>query len=89
MYVVAVFSVGSWEEPFDSTLYCIRSDQENMIVAGTARYGMARLWDKRSTKPVQVRLKIHSNKVKVTLMRNVAKLGLENKNWGFKIKTAS
>ncbi|XP_013410568.1 F-box/WD repeat-containing protein 4 [Lingula anatina] len=46
--------VAEWEEPYDSAIYCIRSDGYNSILAGTARYGMVRLWDKRMTKPVQM-----------------------------------
>lgn len=43
-----------WEEPHDSTLYCLKSDGDVSIVTGTAYYGMVRLWDKRSLKPVQL-----------------------------------
>ncbi|XP_064603019.1 F-box/WD repeat-containing protein 4-like isoform X2 [Liolophura sinensis] len=45
--------VSSWEEPFDSALYCVQSDQCNVMVTGTARHGMSRLWDKRQTEPLQ------------------------------------
>lgn len=47
-------SVGVWEEPFDYTVYCVRSDGHHSFVTGMARHGMARLWDKRSSKPLQV-----------------------------------
>ncbi|KAK2170861.1 hypothetical protein NP493_1127g00026 [Ridgeia piscesae] len=43
-----------WEEPFDSTLYCVKSDGHNAIVTGTARHGMVRVWDKRCTESVQM-----------------------------------
>ncbi|KAL4232160.1 F-box/WD repeat-containing protein 4 [Mactra antiquata] len=45
--------VASWQEPFDSTLYCIQTDGNVAMVTGTARYGMSRLWDKRKTESVQ------------------------------------
>lgn len=43
-----------WEEPFDSTLYCVQSDGHYAVITGTARHGLVRLWDKRQTRPVQV-----------------------------------
>ena len=46
-----------WEEPFDVTVYCVKTDGNNMFMAGTARYGMSRLWDKRTVQPIQVRFK--------------------------------
>jgi len=46
--------VNQWEEPFDSTVYCMKSDGNNCIVSGTARYGMTRLWDKRMSNYVQM-----------------------------------
>jgi len=42
-----------WEEPFDSTIYCVKSDNDQTFVSGTARHGMARLWDKRAVNPVK------------------------------------
>ena len=54
MFCLHLSSVMKWEEPFDSTVYCVRSDGNHALLAGMARYGMTRLWDKRSTKPVQV-----------------------------------
>ena len=47
-------SVNRWEEPFDSTVYCVRNDGGNSLITGTATYGMTRLWDKRMSNPVQV-----------------------------------
>ena len=47
-------SVCEWEDPFDTTLYCLQSDRDNTIVTGSSRYGMLRLWDKRKIQPVQV-----------------------------------
>ncbi len=44
----------TWEEPFDSTVYCVKSDGNQTVVAGTARHGLVHLWDKRRRKPVQV-----------------------------------
>lgn len=46
--------VYEWEDPFDTTLYCLQSDRDNTIVTGSSRYGMLRLWDKRKSQPVQV-----------------------------------
>jgi hypothetical protein len=46
--------VAFWEEPFDSALYCVRSDGSNAFLVGTARHGMVRLWDKRNKSSVQV-----------------------------------
>lgn len=43
-----------WEEPYDSAIYCLKSDGHNAIVTGTARYGMVRVWDKRKTQHVQM-----------------------------------
>ena len=43
-----------WEEPFDSTLYCVQSDGHYAVITGTARHGMVRLWDKRHSRPIQV-----------------------------------
>ncbi|XP_076016585.1 F-box/WD repeat-containing protein 4 [Genypterus blacodes] len=42
-----------WEEPHDSTLYCIQSDGNHMIASGSSYYGVVRLWDKRQTKCLQ------------------------------------
>uniref|UniRef100_A0A8C6KJ81 F-box and WD repeat domain containing 4 n=1 Tax=Nothobranchius furzeri TaxID=105023 RepID=A0A8C6KJ81_NOTFU len=46
--------VMEWEEPHDSTLYCIQTDGNNMIASGSSLYGVVRLWDKRQTKCLQV-----------------------------------
>lgn len=43
-----------WEEPFDSAVYCVKTDGDCAMLTGTARHGMTRLWDKRATKPVQL-----------------------------------
>ena len=48
------FSVNRWEEPFDSTVYCVRTDGIYSVLTGTATYGMTRLWDKRMPTPVKV-----------------------------------
>lgn len=39
--------VGSWEDPHDSTVYCVASDHNVTVLSGTSRYGVVRLWDKR------------------------------------------
>lgn len=44
-----------WEEPHDSALYCLQSDNNHMIASGSAYYGVVRLWDKRQTRCLQVR----------------------------------
>ena len=43
-----------WEEPFDSAIYCLKSDGGHCLLTGTARHGMVRLWDKRRYNHVQV-----------------------------------
>ncbi|XP_047460063.1 F-box/WD repeat-containing protein 4 [Mugil cephalus] len=45
--------VMEWEEPHDSTLYCIQTDGNHMIASGSSYYGVVRLWDKRQTKCLQ------------------------------------
>ncbi|XP_061601480.1 F-box/WD repeat-containing protein 4 isoform X1 [Cololabis saira] len=45
--------VREWEEPHDSTLYCIQTDKNHMIASGSSYYGVVRLWDKRQTKCLQ------------------------------------
>ena len=47
-------SVMKWEEPFDSAIYCLKSDGGHCLLTGTARHGMVRLWDKRRYNHVQV-----------------------------------
>jgi len=48
-------SVSSWEEPFDSALYCVKSDGgSDAFLVGTSRHSLIRLWDRRHRKPVQV-----------------------------------
>ncbi|XP_072533075.1 F-box/WD repeat-containing protein 4 [Salminus brasiliensis] len=46
--------VMEWEEPHDSALYCIKTDQNHMIVSGSSYYGVVRLWDKRQTRCLQM-----------------------------------
>ena len=45
-----------WDDPYDSAVYCIKSDGLHSILSGTARHGMVMLWDKRlvTTEPVQL-----------------------------------
>ncbi|KAJ8402737.1 hypothetical protein AAFF_G00364090 [Aldrovandia affinis] len=45
--------VMEWEEPHDSALYCIQSDENHMIASGSSYYGVVRLWDKRQTNCLQ------------------------------------
>ncbi|KAG2462919.1 F-box/WD repeat-containing protein 4 [Polypterus senegalus] len=45
--------VMEWEEPCDSALYCIQSDNNYMIASGSSYYGVVRLWDKRQTRCLQ------------------------------------
>nr|XP_019959088.1 PREDICTED: F-box/WD repeat-containing protein 4 isoform X2 [Paralichthys olivaceus] len=45
--------VMEWEEPHDSTLYCIQTDGNYMIASGSSYYGVVRLWDKRQTACLQ------------------------------------
>ncbi|XP_028406652.1 F-box/WD repeat-containing protein 4-like [Dendronephthya gigantea] len=45
--------VKKWEDPHDSAVYCIESDKKWMILSGTYRYGMVRLWDKRMDRCVK------------------------------------
>lgn len=42
-----------WEEPHDSSLYCIQTDGNHMIASGSSYYGVVRLWDKRQTECLQ------------------------------------
>ncbi|ELU02316.1 hypothetical protein CAPTEDRAFT_209479 [Capitella teleta] len=46
--------VGKWEEPFDYTVYCVRSDQERSFVTGLSHHGLTRLWDIRHSQPLQM-----------------------------------
>lgn len=43
-----------WEEPYDSSLYCIQTDYKNTFLTGSSRHGMIHLWDKRKPMPVQM-----------------------------------
>ncbi|XP_026164874.1 F-box/WD repeat-containing protein 4 isoform X1 [Mastacembelus armatus] len=45
--------VMEWEEPHDSTLYCIQTDGNHLIASGSSYYGVVRLWDKRQTECLQ------------------------------------
>lgn len=47
-----------WEDPHDSALYCIASDDMYSILVGTISYGRVVLWDQRvHTKYVQVNIR--------------------------------
>lgn len=43
-----------WDDPHDSAVNCIASDNNMTILTGTAAHGGIRLWDKRSTRCVQL-----------------------------------
>lgn len=43
-----------WEDPHDSVVYCVDSDNKWMVISGTNRYGVVRIWDKRFRKCVQM-----------------------------------
>ncbi|XP_032227598.1 F-box/WD repeat-containing protein 4 isoform X1 [Nematostella vectensis] len=45
--------VVSWDDPHDSTVYCLDSDNKWMVVSGTSRYGVVRVWDKRVRRSVR------------------------------------
>uniref|UniRef100_H2ZN90 F-box domain-containing protein n=1 Tax=Ciona savignyi TaxID=51511 RepID=H2ZN90_CIOSA len=45
--------VRSWEEPHDNTIYCLTTDGGHMIVSGSCRHGVVRLWDARMHKCLQ------------------------------------
>mgnify|MGYP002804090912 FL=1 len=45
--------VKKWEDPHDSAVYCLESDRKWMILSGTYRYGVVRLWDKRMDRCVK------------------------------------
>lgn len=44
-----------WEDPHDSSLYCIQTDGNHMVASGSSYYGVVRLWDKRQPECLQVR----------------------------------
>ncbi|KAJ0004641.1 hypothetical protein NQD34_010855 [Periophthalmus magnuspinnatus] len=46
--------VMEWEEPHDSTLYCLQTDGNHMMASGSSYYGVVRLWDKRQSQCLQV-----------------------------------
>lgn len=46
--------VRAWEDPHDSTVYCLATDHNVTVLSGTSRYGVVRLWDKRMTRPVKM-----------------------------------
>ncbi|CAB3999277.1 F-box WD repeat-containing 4 [Paramuricea clavata] len=45
--------VKKWDDPHDSAVYCVESDKKWMILSGTYRYGVVRLWDKRMDRCVK------------------------------------
>lgn len=49
-----VKSVRTWEDPHDSTVYCVTTDHNVTVLSGTCRYGLVRLWDKRMAKSVEM-----------------------------------
>ncbi|EDO32332.1 predicted protein [Nematostella vectensis] len=51
--IVSNACVVSWDDPHDSTVYCLDSDNKWMVVSGTSRYGVVRVWDKRVRRSVR------------------------------------
>lgn len=47
-------NVISWEDPYDSAIYCLASDNLFTILCGTAQHGRVQLWDKRQKRSVQM-----------------------------------
>lgn len=41
-------NVVTWEEPYNEAIYSLATDGYNSLLTGTARHGLARLWDLRS-----------------------------------------
>ena len=41
-------NVVTWEEPFNEAIYSLATDGCHSLLTGTARHGLARLWDMRS-----------------------------------------
>ncbi len=64
-----LFSVNRWTEPFDSTVYCVRSAGSHCLLSGMATYGMTRLWDKRMPGFVQVCIHLGTY-IEFTLLRS-------------------
>lgn len=44
-----------WEEPHDSTLYCLQTDGNHLLATGSSYYGVVRLWDRRQRACLHVR----------------------------------
>ena len=44
----------SWEDPYDSTVYCVQWDENHALLSGTARHGVVHLWDMRKAASVQM-----------------------------------
>ena len=53
--------VKKWEEPHDNTIYCLACDSAHMIVSGSCRHGVTRIWDTRRTRCLQVILLFYIN----------------------------
>ncbi len=53
--------VRAWEEPFDESVYCFSTDGHVTMVTGTARHGLARLWDLRHQQPVSMYYARHAH----------------------------
>lgn len=51
--------VRTWEDPFNEAIYCFATDGSMSLVCGTARHGLVRLWDMRTTNPVQMYFSKH------------------------------
>lgn len=46
--------VQCWDDPFQSTVYSLETDNLCTVISGTSNYGRAVLWDTRMTNFVQV-----------------------------------
>ncbi|GLH09832.1 Uncharacterized protein GBIM_14873, partial [Gryllus bimaculatus] len=49
--------VNTWEDPYDSPIYCLASDNVHTILCGTSHHGRVQLWDKRQQHSLQQRNK--------------------------------
>ncbi|KAF4522412.1 hypothetical protein B566_EDAN007662 [Ephemera danica] len=46
--------VAHWDDPHDTTLYCLASDGAHSVLCGSSRHSRVQLWDKRQAKGVQM-----------------------------------
>lgn len=50
--------VMEWEEPHDSTLYCLQTDGNHLLATGSSYYGVVRLWDRRQRACLHVSIRL-------------------------------